>query len=161
MADQGPPLWYRRGWARQHAPRPLVDLRQEMTQIVEDYWRSYGSPTARPVSGIDMSPQIDVAENDDAVIIIIELPGVPEDQIDVTFSGGILSIGGEKEIPPDAKDQHYALMEREFGRFERSIAIGPSIADSGIKATFRHGTLTVVLPKAAADKPTARRIPIR
>jgi len=161
VADQGPPLWYRRGWARRHAPRPLVDLRQKMTQMVEDYWRGYGSPTARPVSGIDMSPQIDVAEKDDSVTISIEFPGVPEDQIDVAFSGGILSISGEKEFPPDAKDQHYALREREFGRFERSIAIGPSIADRRIKATFRHGTLKVVLPKSTADKPTARGIPIR
>jgi HSP20 family molecular chaperone IbpA len=40
------------------------------------------------------------------------------------------------------------------------IAIGPSIADSGIKATYRHGTLEVVLPKSTAGKPTARRIPI-
>jgi len=161
MADQGPPLWYWRAWARQHAPRPLVDLRQEMTQMVEDYWRSFGSPTARPLSGIGMSPQIDVAEDDDAVTIFIELPGVPEDKIDVTFSGGILSISGEKEIPPEAKDQHYALREREFGRFERSMAIGPAVAGSGIKATYRHGALTVVLPKATAGKPTARRIPIR
>ena len=161
MADQGPPLWYWRAWARQHVPRPLEDLRQEMTQVVEDYWRGFGSPTARPASAIGLSPQVDITEDDDSVTVIIELPGVPEDQIDVTFSGGILSVRGEKEIPPDAKDQHYALREREFGCFERSMAIGPAVADSGIKATFRHGTLTVVLPKAAADKPTARRIPIR
>ena len=93
--------------------------------------------------------------------VFIELPGVPEDDIDVTFSGGILSISGEKEVPPEATDQHYALREREFGRFERSIAIGPAIAGSGIKATHRHGTLKVMLPKATAGKPTARRIPIR
>ena len=161
MADQGPPLWYRRGWARQHVPRPLQDLRQKMTEMVEDYWRGFGSPTARPASGIGLSPQINVAEDDEAVTIFIELPGVPEDQIDVTFSGGILSISGEKEIPPEAKDQHYALRQREFGRFERSIAIGPAIADSGIKAIYRHGTLKVVLPKATSGRPTARHIPIR
>jgi HSP20 family molecular chaperone IbpA len=45
--------------------------------------------------------------------------------------------------------------------YERSIAIGPAIAGSAIKATYRRGTLTVVLPKSAADKPAARRIPIR
>lgn len=161
MADQGPPLWYQRGWARQHAPRPLVDLRQEMTQMVEDYWRGFGSPTARPASGIGLSPQVDVAEDDDSVTVFIELPGVPEDQIGITFSGGILSVSGEKEIPTDAKDQHYALRERGIGRFERSIAIGPAIADSEIKATYRHGTLKVVLPKATAGKPTAKRIPIQ
>jgi HSP20 family protein len=131
-----------------------------MNPMVEDYWSGFGSPTARPASGIGLSPQIDVAEDNDSITVIIELPGVPEDQIDVTFSGGILSVTGEKEISPDAKDQHYAPREREFGRFERLIAIGPSIADSGIKATYRHGTLEVVLPKSTAGKPTAKRIPI-
>lgn len=161
MVEQEPPLWYWRAWARQHAPRPLVDLRQEMTQIVEDYWRDFGSPTARPVSGVGLSPQIDIAEDDAAVTVSIELPGVPEDQIDINFRGGILSVSGEKEIPPDAKNQHYALREREFGRFERSIAIGPAIADSEIKATYRHGMMKVVLPKSTRDKTAARRIPIR
>lgn len=161
MADRGPPPWFWRAWARQHAPRPLADLHQEMTQMIEDYWRGFGSPTARPASGIGLSPQIDVTEDDKSIKVFVELPGVPEDQIDVTFSGGILSVSGEKEIPPDARDQHYALKEREFGRFERSIAIGPAVEEKGIKANYRQGTLTVVLPKAAPHKPVARRIPVR
>ncbi len=161
MADRGPPIWYWRAWAPRHVPRPLEDLRQAMTETVEDYWRGLGSPTARPVSGIDLSPQMDVAEDADAVTVQVELPGVAPDEIDVTFGGGILSICGDNEIPPEAKNQHHALREREFGRFERAIAIGPAIAEAGIKATYRRGTLTIVLPKAAPGKPTAgRRIPI-
>lgn len=159
MAERGPPLWYRRGWARSHPHRPLADLHQALSQTLEDYWRGLGSPSARPASGIDMSPQVDVTEDDEAVRVFVELPGVPEENIDVAFSGGILSVSGEKEIPPEASDQHYALREREFGRFERVIAIGPAIAESGIAATFRHGTLTVVLRKATPGSP-ARRIPI-
>lgn len=161
MANQGPPPWFWRAWARQHAPRPLIDLRQEMTEMVEDYWRGFGSPTARPVSGIGLSPQIDVAEDGGSITVFMELPGVPEDQIDITFSGGILSLSGEKEIPSDARDQHYALREREFGHFERSLAIGPAIADDQIKATYRHGMLKVVLPKSTGGKTAARRIPVR
>jgi len=132
-----------------------------MAQSVEDYWQDLGSPTARPVSGIGLSPQIDIAEDDDAVTVFAELPGVSEDQIDIVFRGGILSISGEKELPLDAKNQHYALRERDFGRFGRSIAIGPAIDEQGIKAIYRHGALKVVLPKAAAGKPTVRRIPVR
>lgn len=161
MAKQGPPLWYWRAWPHQHVPRPLEDLRQVVAQTVEDYWRGLGSPTARPVSGIGLSPQIDITEDEEAVTVFVELPGVPEDAIDVRFSGGILSVRGEKEIPPEAKDQHHALREREFGRFERSIAIGPAIAHSRIKATCSHGTLTIVLPKARPGKPPVRRILIR
>jgi HSP20 family protein len=128
-----------------------------MAQTVEDYWRGLGSPTARPVSGVDLSPQIDVAEDANAVTVYVELPGVAAEEIDVTFSGGVLSICGEKEIPPQAKDQHHALREREFGRFERAVAIGPAIVDARIKTTYRQGTLTVVLPKAAPGKPTVGR----
>lgn len=160
MRETGPPLWYQRGWARQHPRWPLHDLHQQMMQLVEDYWRSFGSPTARPASGIDVSPQIDVVEDDDSVTVFVELPGVPEDQIETTFSGGILSVSGEKEIPPDTKEQHYALREREFGRFQRVIAIGPPIVEGRIEASFRDGLLKVVLPKQAAGKAAARRIPV-
>jgi HSP20 family protein len=135
-------------------------LQQQLNQTIEGHWRSLGSPTARPVGGVSFAPQLDVAEDAETVTVNIELPGITEEDLEVTFGNGILSIRGEKGIEPGQEDRHYALRECEFGRFERSIAIGPDVDAEAIEASCSHGVLPVVLPKTEEAKSAVRRIPI-
>lgn len=159
MVERRVTPWGSKAWGPV-VPHPLRDLQQQMNQVIESYWREFGSPTARPAGGVSFAPQLDVAEDAEAVAVSIELPGMAEADLEVTFGGGILSIRGEKEPGPGQEDRHYALRECEFGRFERSIAIGPDIDAEAIEATYSHGVLTVVLPKTERAGPAARRIPI-
>ena len=155
-----PPSWLTSKWGVP-GHHPFHELQQQLNAVLDSYWGGLGGPTARPVDGISLEPQIDVTEAADKVTIDIEMPGVPEENIEVTFSGGILSVRGEKEIPPGSEDQHYALREREIGLFERTISIGPQIDADGIEARYRFGVLSVILPKAAKSEAVGRRIPIR
>lgn len=159
MVERRVTPWGSKAWGP-IVPHPLHGLQQQLNQTIEGYWRSLGSPTARPAGGVSFAPQLDVTEDVETVTVSIELPGVPEEDLEVIFANGILSIRGEKGIEPGQEDRHYALRECEFGRFERSIAIGPDVDTEAIEANYSHGVLTVVLPKTEEAKSAVRRIPI-
>jgi HSP20 family protein len=159
MVERRVTPWGSKAWGP-IVSHPLHGLQQQLNQAIEGYWRSLGSPTARPASGVSFAPQLDVAEDAAAVTVSIELPGVSKGELEVAFANGILSIRGEKRVEAGQEDRHYALRECEFGRFERAIAIGPDVDAEAIEANYSRGILRVVLPKTEEVKSAVRRIPI-
>jgi len=68
---------------------------------------------------------IDVFETDDALTILIALPGVELDNISVTLNAGTLTVTGERPLPPELRDARILRMEIPYGRFERRIELPP------------------------------------
>ena len=68
---------------------------------------------------------IDVFETDDALSILIALPGVELDNITVTLNAGTLTVTGERPLPPELRDARILRMEIPYGRFERRIELPP------------------------------------
>ena len=68
---------------------------------------------------------IDVFETDDALTILIALPGVELDNITVTLNAGTLTVTGERPLPPELRDARILRMEIPYGRFERRIELPP------------------------------------
>jgi HSP20 family protein len=81
--------------------------------------------------------------------------------VDVSLENGTLSISGEKkqEIEEGKDGTEYHLVERCYGRFERRFSLPRSVDSSKVTAEFKHGVLTLTLPKAEAAKP--RRVQIQ
>jgi HSP20 family protein len=92
-------------------------------------------------------PQLDLTESKDSIFISVELPGVDENDISVSFSNGFLTIQGVKKAGPAIQDATYQITERSFGKFLRSIAFPYDIDSEHIKATFSKGLLKIKLPK--------------
>ena len=88
-----------------------------------------------------------------------ELPGVREQDVEVEFADGVLTIRGEKKQEREDKDRGYYVMERRYGSFLRRIPVPVEIDEERIEARFDHGVLTVTLPKKPETQP--RRITIR
>jgi HSP20 family protein len=78
-----------------------------------------------------------------------ELAGLEEKDVEVTFADGVVTLKGEKRLEEEAP----LYTERWSGAFERQIVLGDSVDPDNVKATFKHGVLTVILAK----KPEARR----
>lgn len=110
--------------------------------------------------GAALYPSVDVQETEDGIRVTAELPGLKSEDVYVTVENGILSITGEKSREREEKDEKstYHLVERQFGRFERSFSLPKSIDPDKIIATFDDGVLTVELAKAAAAKPKRIKI---
>jgi HSP20 family protein len=93
-------------------------------------------------------------ETAQAVIVRIELPGMRKEDIDVSVSRGRLRVRGQKRYSHDQEPRYYHLMERAFGRFERSIALPTDIDARKAEVSYQDGVITVILPKTAPTPPT-------
>jgi HSP20 family protein len=98
-------------------------------------------------------PAVDVFEKEDKFVVKAELPGIKEDDIDVSVIGDTLSIKGEKKTETEIKDEDYYRCERSYGSFYRSIPIPSNVDANKIEASFEDGILEVALPKSAKVKP--------
>ena len=135
--------------------QPFREL-EEMGRRFEDFFgRPFLPSTWRrfPSEEMAWSPAIDVLEKDDRFEVKIDLPGVKEEDVDVSVTGDMLTISGEKQAEKEVKKKGYSYSERSYGSFSRSITI-PSNVDAGkIEACYDKGVLEITLPKAVEVKP--------
>jgi HSP20 family molecular chaperone IbpA len=104
-----------------------------------------------------VAPPVDVLENADEVLVIADVPGVTDENIDLKVENDTLTLEAKRT---NARDQHPALA-REFDEldFSATFRIPAGIDAAAVSAESKNGTLTVRLPKAAAAKP--RKITVR
>ena len=101
------------------------------------------------------SPAVDVRESDNDFIVTAELPGLAKDTVDITIENGVLSLSGEKkeEREEGVADSGRYVLERRYGRFQRSFSLPRGVDADNVSAKFSDGILTVTLPKSATAKP--------
>jgi len=141
-------------WTRQ-AP----NVWDEIFNIRNEFDRLLGRSETQVTSG--WLPVVDVRETKNEVMLQAELPGIMPEDVDVSVENGVLSISGEKKAEVREGDEggDFHLVERRYGRFERRFTLPRSVDAEKVSAEFRHGLLTVTLPKAEAAKP--RRIEVK
>lgn len=115
-------------------------------------WRQSDSVSAA------WTPPVDIFEQADGIRILTELPGVKPDQVSIAVEGNTLTIRGTKEQVAEEQTERVHRYERAYGAFERSFTLPATVDPAGIKASYEHGVLSVVLPKAEKAKP--RQIPV-
>jgi HSP20 family protein len=98
-------------------------------------------------------PAVDMFEKDDKFVVKADLPGMKEDDIDVSIVGDTLTIKGEKKTETEVKEENYYRSERAYGSFLRSIPIPSGVDSSKIEANYENGVLEVTMLKAAEIKP--------
>lgn len=109
---------------------------------------------ADPVSWL---PAFDITETDDAVVLRGDVPGVPQEDIEVRIEDDVLTVRGERKRIE--KGDGFARSERLYGKFERAFRLGDSVDADGVKASYANGVLELTLPKREpAD--TSRLVPI-
>lgn len=109
-------------------------------------------------------PRVDVVEDDDALRLVADVPGMSADDIAITLHEGVLVIEGKMqneqrdESEGDETARRYLFRERQDLAFKRSFKLGRDLDGDDVSATVDNGVLTVVLPKVA--KPEPRQIKI-
>ena len=88
----------------------------------------------------------DVKEKADSYEVIMDLPGFKKDEIQVSLENGYLTVSAEKGLEEDKKEK-FLRRERYAGACERSFYVGNDITRDDIKGEFRHGVLTLTIPK--------------
>ncbi len=120
-----------------------------------DPFRQFGTRVAEWVA-----PASEASSGEDAYRISLELPGVAEEDIDLTAEGGVVTVKGEKKTEREEKGDTWYFSERQYGSFSRSFRLPPDADDTAVKAALKDGVLTVTVPRAAREQAQGRRVPI-
>jgi HSP20 family protein len=135
---------------------PFVSLQREVNRLFEDVFRGFGGSPAALGENV---PRMNICETEQEYRLEAELPGVSENDIEVTLNDDVLTIRGEKKSEQSDKQENYHVTERTYGSFMRSVRLPFAVSPDDINASFQDGVLTVTLPKQAAQV-TAQRIEI-
>jgi len=139
---------------------PMGWLRSEIDRLFDDFGRpgqsilNFGNRTTLPV------PALDMVEDEKAYRLTAELPGLKEEDVEISVADGVLTISGEKKEESERKDKGFMLNERRYGAFRRQIGLPNDIDPNGIKATFDKGVLTITLAKDEKAAPRRQKIAI-
>jgi HSP20 family protein len=127
--------------------------------MFDNVFQGFGVPSLTTSERSLPWPNVELGETDTDIQVIAELPGMEENDLDITVEEGVLTLRGEKKAEVEDKDRGYT--ERSYGRFERRIGLPRGIEQDKASATFRNGVLTITLPRSEAANENVRRIPIK
>ncbi|MBC8469676.1 MAG: Hsp20/alpha crystallin family protein [Planctomycetes bacterium] len=126
----------------------LARLHGEMDDLFDGFFRGLD----RPFAGYKVWPAIDVAEEEDSIIVRAEVPGCKADDIDISVHGNVLTISGEKKLSEEKKEKGYYHVESSYGSFRREVTLPTDVNQSKVDASYKDGVLSIVLPKAEKAK---------
>ena len=107
-----------------------------------------------------LAPHMDVSETDKEVRIQAELPGVSENDIDVSLHEDVLTIRAEKKQERKEEREGVHFSERAFGTFQRSLRLPFQLNPDQVQARFVNGVLSVTMPKTQPQE-RSRRIQVQ
>ena len=107
-------------------------------------------------------PRINVADVDEKIEISVELPGMEEDDIELTLKKDLLTIRGEKNVESEEEEGRYYRRERRYGSFCRTIRLPEDEIDvEKVEAKFTNGVLTITLPKVEEEIEVLKKITVQ
>ena len=105
-------------------------------------------------------PRVDVVEEEDAIVVTAELPGLERKDLRLEVQEGVLVVGGEKKHEEETRENGCYHVERSFGSFTRTLPLPRGVDVAKAEATLEHGVLKVRFPRTA-EKETTRKIEVK
>ncbi len=137
--------------------RDLLNIRDEVNRLFDNFFTGLPERRRGLLEG-EWAPSVDVAETDNEVVVTAELPGVKQDDVDITITDDVLTLKGEKKEEKEVKEKNYHRIERSYGSFQRSVSLPAGVQADKAKATYKDGVLHITVPKAEEAKPKQIKI---
>ena len=133
--------------------RPFEEMERFLSSPLYDWpfrmmWRRL------PTEEIAWAPSVEIYEKDDHFIVRAELPGVKQEDIDISVAGDTLTIKGERKASEEVSETDYYRCELCYGTFSRSITLPTPVNAKKIEASYEDGILELKVPKAEEARPT-------
>lgn len=132
---------------------PFRDLLSIQSEINRLFGRTYGNDVGETAGRGDWAPSFDVYETPDKFTVLVELPGMTTDQVDITVEDGVLAISGERKFYDSVQEESFHRIERRFGAFQRKIVLPQQCDVNKVQATMNNGLLTIDVPKVETARP--------
>jgi HSP20 family protein len=129
-------------------------MEQMMRQFFGEPFRDNGATAIE-----SWSPHVDVEDTDKEVLVKADLPGVDPKNIDISVTGDVLAIRGEKKEEREEKNKNYQRIERFRGDFYREIPLPQGVDPDKITAASDKGVVTITIPKKPGVQP--RKIAVK
>jgi HSP20 family protein len=153
-----PRLWDR----DEKAPMALGSFRRDIERLFDDFSRGFNLPeTLSQAAAFDIAPSMEISDTEKEVKLSLELPGVIEEDIDVSASGQVITISGEKKSENETKNGDFFRSERSYGSFSRSLSMPFAIDGDKVNAKLNNGVLTVTIPKPAEMVEKTKKIAVK
>lgn len=135
--------------------RGFMDTQGEVTRMLNEVFGGTGRrPAGRQPERLTLAT--DVLSRDGDLVLRSELPGVKQDDVDVTLSNGVLTISGERRDEQEKEGAGYHSRELSYGSFSRSVRLPDNVSSEDVHARFEDGVLEVTVKGAAAVREPER-----
>jgi HSP20 family protein len=136
--------------------RDLRTLQEEVNRLFStNLTRAFGD---EGIGRGAWSPSVDIYENKDQIVLEAELPGMKQDDFDLTIENNVITLRGERRFEKVDDADNYHRVERSYGSFTRSFTLPQTVSGEGAQAEYANGVLRVTLPKREEAK--SRRIEV-
>lgn len=133
------------------------DIFGDLMRITEGLERPSSAPRGSEAAGTaPWAPRVDIHEHDDALVLVLDLPGMRREDIDLQVDADGLTVQGSRG---HTEGMRSLRLERPSGPFRRSFRIGVPIHPDKAQATYREGVLEITIPKATSGQ--AARVRVR
>ena len=132
--------------------RRALRLRHPINSFFDDFLFT-NALARRGTDEWNWNPVVDIFEEDDAIIVSAEIPGMDKDNISVDVKDRVLTLKGERSMDNAVKEEQYYRRERRYGQFQRTFSLPSDVNPDDIKAEYTDGVLKVTVPKPEKVKP--------
>jgi len=121
---------------------------------------SHRWPRFRPMEMEEVSPSLDIFDEDGNVVIKAELPGMKKEDVEVSVTDHTMRITGEKKREEKVEKKNYYWEERSYGSFSRSFQLPSEVQTDKAEAKFKDGILEVRIPKTEEAKSKEKKVKV-
>ncbi len=106
-----------------------------------------------PLTAASFVPAVDVYEDDKAVVLKLEVPGIEEKDLDVSVENQTLTVKGERKFEKEEKEENFHRIERRYGSFFRAFTLPTTVDTEHVQASYNAGVLKLELKKKPEAQP--------
>jgi HSP20 family protein len=118
------------------------------------FFENWAAPTGKDqLAAGTFVPPVDVYEDEQNLILKLEIPGVNEEDLNVSLENDTLTIQGERKFEKEEKEENFHRIERRYGMFTRTFKLPTTVDAEKVDANYEKGILKVTLAKRAEAKP--------
>ena len=140
---------------------PFRRLRSEVDRMFDEFPPRFPATNLgiRYLASLPM-PALEMTETDEEYRLSVELPGVAQEDVDISVEENVLVLKGEKREVREEKERDYSISERSYGAFERRVSLPQDCVVDKIKAESENGVITITLPRDQSASSKTRKIEI-
>ncbi|KIY45299.1 HSP20-like chaperone [Fistulina hepatica ATCC 64428] len=137
---------------------PFYDLDRFINEAFGNVQRAL--PSAPQISDAPrvLKPRMDLHEDREKNVVTatFEFPGVTKEDINIDVHNGRLTVSTETKVSEEHEESGYAVRERRYGKWLRTLQLPPGVKEDAIKASMADGVLAVTFPKSTTEEAPKR-----